>query len=126
MSDVNRAHDRAPSDRGRGAWTRAVAARPRLTLMLVLLFTALTVVAGSGVADRMSSGGGEAPDSESSYATKALGEHFPASQPNLVLLVDSRGSGVDAPAVAAEGRRLTARLAADSAIAGVTSYWGSP
>jgi RND superfamily putative drug exporter len=126
MSDVNQSHDRVPSEPRGGGWTQVVAARPRLTLLLVLLFTALSVVAGSGVGHQMSSGGGEAPDSQSSYATEALGKYFPASQPNLVLLVDSRGAGVDTRAVAAEGRRLTARLAADKAIAGVTSYWGRP
>ncbi|MCZ4118959.1 MMPL family transporter [Streptomyces sp. H39-S7] len=118
MPDVNREH-------AVGGWTRAVTARPRLTLLLALLFTALAVVAGSGVADRLSGGGWEAPDSESSYATKALEERFPASQPNLVLLVDSRGAGVDSPQVAAAGRDLARRLAADPAIAGVTSYWGT-
>ncbi|MEU3459916.1 MMPL family transporter [Streptomyces sp. NPDC006733] len=117
MPDVNR-------ERAVGGWTRLVTARPRLTLLLALLFTALAVVAGSGVADRLSGGGWEAPDSESSYATKALEERFPASQPNLVLLVDSRGAGVDSPRVAAAGRDLARRLAADPAIAGVTSYWG--
>lgn len=118
MPDVNR-------ERAVGGWTRAVTARPRLTLLLALLFTALAVVAGSGVADRLSGGGWEAPDSESSYATKALEEHFPASQPNLVLLVDSRGAGVDSPQVAAAGRDLARRLAADPSIAGVTSYWAT-
>lgn len=118
MPDVNR-------ERAVGGWTRAVTARPRLMLLLALLFTALAVVAGSGVADRLSGGGWEAPDSESSYATKALEEHFPASQPNLILLVDSRGAGVDSPAVAAAGRDLARRLAADPSIAGVTSYWGT-
>lgn len=116
MADVN--HD------GRvGGWARAVIARPRLTLLLALLFIALAVVAGSGVADRLSGGGWEAPDSESSYATAALARHFPASQPNLVLLVDARGEGVDSPAVAARGRELARRLAADPAVTGVTSYW---
>ena len=52
MSDVNRGS-------AVGGWTRAVTARPRLTLLLALLFTALAVVAGSGVADRLS--GGHAP-----------------------------------------------------------------
>src|SRR4051794_13085790 len=116
MSDVNRA-------RPVGGWTRAVTARPRLTLLLALLFTALAVVAGSGVADRMASGGWEAPDSESSYATEALGKLFPRSQPNLILLVDGRGAGVDEPAVAAEGRELGRKLAADASVVGVTSYW---
>ncbi|WP_405581775.1 MMPL family transporter [Streptomyces sp. NBC_01190] len=104
-------------------WTRVVTARPRLTLLLALLFTALAVVAGSGVGSRLVAGGWEAPGSQSSYATKALAQHFPASQPNLVLLVDARGAGVDSPAVAAQGRELARRLAADPAAAGVTSYW---
>ena len=118
MSDVNR-------ERAVGGWTRIVTARPRLTLLLALLLTALAVVAGSGVADRLSGGGWEAPGSQSSYATAALAQRFPASQPNLVLLVDARGAGVDGTAVAAEGRDLAARLAADPAVTGVTSYWGT-
>ena len=97
----------------------------RLTLLLALLFTAPAVVAGSGVADRLSGGGREAPDSQSSYATAALAQRFPASQPNLVLLVDARGTSVDSPAVAAEGQDLARKLAADPAVTGVTSFWGT-
>ena len=118
MPDVNRA-------RALGGWTRAVTAKPRLTLLLALLFTALAVVAGSGVANRLSSGGWEAPDSQSSYATSALAQHFPASQPNLILLVDARGAGVDSAAVTAEGQDLARRLAADPAVTGVASYWST-
>ncbi|NUQ99378.1 MAG: MMPL family transporter [Streptomyces sp.] len=118
MSDVNR---EVPL----GGWTRAVTARPRLTLLLALVFTALAVVAGSGVSDRLASGGWEAPHSQSSYATKALADHFPASQPNLVLLVDARGAGVDSAAVSAQGQDLARRLAADPDVTGVTSYWAT-
>lgn len=121
MSDVNR--ERPP----RG-WTRAMTARPRLTLLLALLFTALAVVAGSGVGDRLRGGGWEAPGSESAYAAEALDRYFPDAQPNLILLVDGRGAGVDSPEVAAEGRELGRRLAADKDVSGVTSYWttGAP
>src|SRR4051812_30809862 len=126
MSSTGRGHS-AMSEVNRGAalggWTRAVTARPRLTLLLALLFTALAVAAGNGVADRLSSGGWEAPRSQSSYATAALAEHFPASQPNLVLLVDGHGAAVDSPAVAAAGQDLARRLAADPDVTGVTSYW---
>ncbi|HEY3480203.1 MAG TPA: MMPL family transporter, partial [Streptomyces sp.] len=118
MADVKRAG-------AVGGWTRVVTARPRLTLLLALLFTALAVVAGSGVGGRLASGGWEAPDSQSSYATAALAQKFPASQPNLVLLVDSRGAGVDSAAVAAQGQDLARRLAADPAVSGVTSYWSA-
>ncbi|HEY5836052.1 MMPL family transporter [Streptomyces sp.] len=118
MSDVNR---EGPV---RG-WTRTVTARPRLTLLLALLFTALAVAAGSGVADRLASGGWAAPDSESSYAADALARHFPGSQPNVVLLVDARGADVDSAAVTAQGRELARRLAADPDVTGVTSYWST-
>ncbi|WP_222315883.1 MMPL family transporter [Streptomyces cavourensis] len=106
-----------------GGWTRFVTARPRLSLLAALVITALAVFAGSGVADRMGSGGWQAPDAESSYATEALEREFPASQPNLLLLVDSGTASVDDPAVAAEAARITERLAGELGISGVTSYW---
>ncbi|GAA3395472.1 MMPL family transporter [Streptomyces roseoviridis] len=111
-----------------GGWTRFVTARPRLTLLVALVLTALAVLAGGGVADRMGSGGWEDPDAESTYAVEVLEREFPASQPNLLLLVDAGDAGVDAPAVAAEARRLAERLDARPDVDGVGSYWatGSP
>ncbi|MDV9188632.1 MMPL family transporter, partial [Streptomyces sp. SR27] len=111
-----------------GGWTRVVTARPRLTLLVALVLTALAVLAGGGVADRMGSGGWEDPTAESTYAIEALEQRFPGSQPNLLLLVDAGPAGTDAPAVAAEARRLTERLDAEPGIEGVGSYWstGSP
>ncbi|MFI1400674.1 MMPL family transporter [Streptomyces sp. NPDC020681] len=106
-----------------GGWTRLVTARPRLSLLAALVLTALAVFAGSGVADRMGSGGWADPAAESTYATEALEREFPASQPNLLLLVDGGRESVDSPAVAAEGRRLTERLAAEKDVTGVGSYW---
>ncbi|MFE3737326.1 MMPL family transporter [Streptomyces sp. NPDC059134] len=116
MSEVN-------TDPRLGGWTRFVTARPRLSLLVALVITALAVVAGSGVADRLSNGGWEDPTAESTYATKALEREFPASQPNLLLLVHSGSRSVDDPAVAGEGKRLTDRLAAEKGIVGVGSYW---
>ncbi|MFD4132019.1 MMPL family transporter [Streptomyces goshikiensis] len=110
-----------------GRWTRIVTARPRLSLLLALVVTALAVFAGGGVADRMGSGGWEDPDARSTYATKALEREFPSSQPNLLLLVDAgAGAGVDDPAVAAEAERLTGLLAAEPGVTGVGSYWRTP
>jgi RND superfamily putative drug exporter len=113
--------DPAPPRTGR--WTRFVTARPRLSLLVALVLTALAVLAGSGVADRLGSGGWEDPAAESTYATKALEREFPASQPNLLLLVDAGRASVDDPAVAAEARSLTARLAGEHGVTGVGSYW---
>ncbi|MFC8147560.1 MMPL family transporter [Streptomyces paradoxus] len=108
-----------------GAWTRFVTARPRLSLLVALVLTALAVLAGSGVADRLGAGGWEDPAAESTYATKALEREFPASQPNLLLLVDAGEASVDDPAVAAEAKRLAERLAAERGVTGVGSYWQS-
>ncbi|MFF3830042.1 MMPL family transporter [Streptomyces sp. NPDC002458] len=116
MSEVN-------SSEHVGRWTRFVTARPRLALLAALVITALAVFAGSGVADRMGSGGWEAPDAESTYTTQVLEREFPDSQPNLLLLVDGGAASVDDPAVAAEADRLTERLSAEPGIAGVGSYW---
>ncbi|WP_371549031.1 MMPL family transporter [Streptomyces sp. NBC_00554] len=113
---------------GVGGWTRFVTARPRLSLLVALVLTALAVVAGSGVADRLGSGGWEDPGAQSTYATKALEREFPASQPNLLLLIDSGSASVDDPAVAAEAKRLVELLAGEKGVTGVGSYWqsGSP
>ncbi|MFI8438698.1 MMPL family transporter [Streptomyces sp. NPDC079020] len=108
---------------GPGGFTAFVTARPRLSLIVALVVTALAVFAGSGVADRMGSGGWQDPAAESTYATEALEREFPASQPNVLLLVDGGSAGVDDPAVAAEGRKLAERLAARDGVTGVGSYW---
>ncbi|MCB5169283.1 MMPL family transporter [Streptomyces bambusae] len=106
-----------------GGWTRFVTARPRLSLLLALLVTALAVFAGSGAADRMGAGGWQDPAAESTYATEALEREFPASQPNLLLLLDAGPPGVDEPAAAAAADRLARRLAAEPGVTGVGSYW---
>ncbi|MEE1765967.1 MMPL family transporter [Streptomyces sp. SP18BB07] len=111
-----------------GGWTRFVTARPRLSLLVALVLTALAVVAGSDVADRLGSGGWEDPAAQSTYATKALEREFPDSQPNFLLLVDAGETSVDAPAAAAEAKQLTERLTAEKGVTGVGSYWltGAP
>ncbi|MFJ6049060.1 MMPL family transporter [Streptomyces sp. NPDC092307] len=121
MSEVKK----PPSSGADAGWTRFVTARPRLTLLLALLVTALAVVAGGGVADRLGSGGWEDPGAQSTYATRALEREFPQSEPNLLLLVDAAAGtgGVDDPAVAAEAERLTTALAAERGVVGVGSYW---
>ncbi|MEU0117436.1 MMPL family transporter [Streptomyces bobili] len=108
-----------------GGWTRFVTARPRLSLLAALVLTVLAVLAGSGVADKLGSGGWEDPGAESTYATRALEREFPDSQPNLILLVDSGSASVDDPAVAARATRLAERLSGEKGVVGVASYWGS-
>ncbi|MFI5862707.1 MMPL family transporter [Streptomyces sp. NPDC051546] len=123
MSEVKK----PPSPGEGGRWTGFVTTRPRLSLLLALVVTALAVFAGGGVADRLGSGGWEDPGARSTYATEVLEREFPGSRPNLLLLVDATAAagpaGVDDPAVAAEAERLTARLAAEPGVTGVGSYW---
>ncbi|WP_406738465.1 MMPL family transporter [Streptomyces sp. NBC_00853] len=123
MSEVKK----PPSSGADAGWTRFVTARPRLTLLLALLVTALAVVAGGGVADRLGSGGWEDPGAQSTYAARALEREFPHSEPNLLLLVDAAPgtTGVDDPAVAAEAERLATALAAERGVVGVGSYWST-
>ncbi|WP_328870162.1 MMPL family transporter [Streptomyces sp. NBC_00287] len=109
-------------DRGGGRWGRAVMARPRLLLLVVLVVTGCAAVLGGGAADRMSSGGSQIPGAESTYATGVLEERWPASQPNLLLMVSAK-EGVDDPEVAAEARELARRLDAEKSVGGVVSYW---
>ncbi|MFJ3924775.1 MMPL family transporter [Streptomyces sp. NPDC090022] len=106
-----------------GRWARLVTARPRLSLLLALVVTALAVFAGGGVADRMAGGGWEDPDARSTLAAEALEREFPDSQPNLLLLVDAGRADVDDPAVAAEAERLTAALGTEPGITAAGSYW---
>ncbi|MFE3019908.1 MMPL family transporter [Streptomyces sp. NPDC059256] len=104
--------------------------RPRLLLLLTLVLLAGAVVLGSGVADRLRSGGSGGvvdPASESSYAAKVLEREFPDARPNVVLLAEANGAGkgVDDAGIAQQGRELTDRLAAVPGVTGVASYWST-
>ncbi|MCM2391797.1 MMPL family transporter [Streptomyces albipurpureus] len=106
--------------------------RPRLLLLVTLVLLAGAVVLGSGVADRLRSGGSGGvvdPASESSYAAGVLEREFPGARPNLVLLAKADGgsgpSGVDAPVIARQGKDLAARLAKVPGVTGVSSYWST-
>ncbi|MFB7502002.1 MMPL family transporter [Streptomyces broussonetiae] len=88
--------------------------------MTVLLLIG-AAVAGGGLTGRLQLGGTEDPAAESSHAATVLNEKFPASQPNLVLLVT--GPRGDEAATAERGTRLARRLSGEQGITGVLSYW---
>ncbi|MFF4369104.1 MMPL family transporter [Streptomyces sp. NPDC001594] len=98
--------------------------RPRLVLLAALAFLVLAAVFGAGAAGRLKSQGYDDPRSESSRAARLLAEHAGA-EPNLVLVARTRGGSVDDPAVRSAGEALTARLAAEPYVGGVTSYWSA-
>ncbi|RMI41122.1 MMPL family transporter [Streptomyces triticirhizae] len=108
---------------------RSTTTRPRLFLLLALLFVAASVVLGGGVAERLQNGGTTDPNAESTQAAELLDQKFTDGRPNLALLVTVRdGADVDDPAVASEGTRLADQLAQEDDVLGVNSYWatGSP
>jgi putative drug exporter of the RND superfamily len=86
----------------------------------------LAALFGGGVFAAVKSGGFTDPASQSSKADRLLTERFGAGDANLVLIVTagaSSGRPVDDPGIAAAGRDLTARLAADPHIVYAASYW---
>jgi RND superfamily putative drug exporter len=96
--------------------------RARLVLAATVLLLAAAVALGADVAQHLRNGGIDDPGSQSVHAGNLIDRDFPGVQANLLLLVTAPGS-VDAPATAAEGRALTARLAAEPGVTGATSYW---
>ena len=113
--------------------------RHRLVLVGALVAFLISAAVGGGVADRLSSGGFDDPDAESTEAEALLRERFGAGTPNVVLLVTVRGgadtdtdaeAAVDDPGVASAGRALAADLAAERfdglAMTQVLSYWDLP
>ena len=102
--------------------------RRRLVLVGALVFFLAAGALGGSVAARLSSGGFDDPHSEFVKAKTVLAEQFHEGSPNLVLLVTADHGTVDGQRVAAAGRDLTNRLAAEAGVANVVSYWsmGSP
>jgi putative drug exporter of the RND superfamily len=97
---------------------------PKIIVAVALVFIGLSLVYGSSVSKFLSDGGQTANNSQSSQAETVLAQKFPSGEPNFVMLV-SAPQGVDDPAVAAEGKTLEAKLAAQPGVVGVSSYWST-
>src|SRR5437764_3882866 len=106
-----------------GRLARFTIRRRRLIVVGSLGFIVLAGAFGGSVAKHLSSGGFDDPSSESSQASDLLESRFHTSQPNMILLVRSTTGSVTDAAVAARGRALTARLAAEPGMGPVVSYW---
>lgn len=100
-----------------------VVTRRKLILIATALLFGIAGFFGSGVADRLSSGGFDDPNSEASLAADELKDRFGVEDPNVILLVDAKSGSADDPAVAAEGAALTEELAAQEGVGQVYSYW---
>src|SRR4051812_40818960 len=96
--------------------------KPRAVLVGTLLLGLAAGAGASGLNSRVTLGGYEKDGSESQRTTQVLQGKFKQGDPNLVLLVaDDRG--VDSPAGQAAGLALTQRLAGETDLSNVASYW---
>ncbi|MDQ1050291.1 MMPL family transporter [Streptomyces sp. V4I2] len=101
-----------------------IAHRPWLFLLAAVVLILDAVVLGADLTGRLSNGGTTDPGSESTRVQRVLEEHYPEMQPNVVLLVSvPSGAQVDDRKPAAQGVRLAERLAFETSVTGVLSYW---
>jgi RND superfamily putative drug exporter len=101
-----------------------VARRARILLVLSALAMVGAAIVGLGAFDKLRNGGFDDPASSSSRAQALIEEEF-GGRANLVLLVTPREGTVDDPAALADGRSLTAALAAEPYVSEVVSYFDS-
>ncbi len=100
-----------------------VVRRRKVILTATIVAFVLAGFFGAGVADKLTSGGFDDPDSEASVAARTLEDRFGIEDPNIVLLVSANGGSVDDQQVAAQGAALTQELAAEPDLEQVYSYW---
>ena len=97
--------------------------RRRYVLIAAVVVFLLSGALGGNVAERLSSGGFEDPDAESTKADDALGEHFDAGAPNFILLVEAKSGSVDSGDATTAGAAITQELSAEPTIKQAVSYW---
>ncbi len=97
----------------------------RRRLVLVATFVAVVVsgAVGGGAFERLTAGGFNDPEAESSRGAEKLDRLFDTGDPNLILLVTAKQGSVDDRAVAAEGIALTEELQGEPSIHEAFSYW---
>ncbi|WP_433712760.1 MMPL family transporter [Nocardia sp. CA-084685] len=92
----------------------------------ILVVGVLALIAGGVVGatafSKMQPGGQEDPNAQSSAAITRLADKF-GTDTDYVFLVEAKQGTVDGDAVAAIGRDLARRLAADQRLTNVVSYW---
>ena len=105
---------------------RFTVAHSRGILVTAVLFVIAAGVLGGGVVARLSSGGFDDPSSESSKAATALADQFHAGPSDIVLIVGATdGTQVDSTAVTTAATALAAKLAHETGVQDVASYWST-
>ncbi len=100
-----------------------VVAKRKWVVAATIVFAVGAGAIGGGVAERLSNGGFDDPNSEAVRASDVLQDEFGVSNPNLVLLVTFDQGSVDDPAAKSAGLALTEELAAEDEVEQVLSYW---
>jgi putative drug exporter of the RND superfamily len=98
------------------------ATKRRWVLVVGTLVLALAGFFGGGLFDRVSGGGFEDPDAESTRANEIVEDVFNSGNPNVVLLLSAQSS-VDDSATAKTGVALTNQLAHEKGVDQAFSYW---
>ncbi|MEV1174458.1 MMPL family transporter [Nonomuraea sp. NPDC049784] len=97
--------------------------RRRIVLALAAVVLVAAAALAAGAVPRLSLARFEAPGSESDRAQAELVQRFGTGSPDMIFLATVRSGTVDDPAVEAEGRQLTARVAGQEGVAESASYW---
>jgi uncharacterized membrane protein YdfJ with MMPL/SSD domain len=106
-----------------GWWGRVVVRRRWLFVAITLVVVAVGVSWGSGVFDRLTSGGFDDPDSESAQAIERIAAELGRRDADVVVLYSTDTSTVDDPAMRAPITDTLDDLRRDPHVAGIVSYY---
>ena len=87
------------------AWARLLAHNPLKVLIACLLVLAAATVWGLGIFDRLTNGGFEDPEAESSRIITEAKKHFGDTNPDLVVLYKNHHGSINDPAVLSKVQR---------------------
>lgn len=99
---------------------------PRPILAIALIIMVLTAVFGIPVANHLSAGGFQDPNSESAQAARLLSEKFAQSDQQLLITVTDSSGAVTGGRARMAGTDIVGRLDAAPNVLSVTSPWTSP
>ena len=99
---------------------------PRPILAIALIIMVLTAVFGIPVANHLSAGGFQDPNSESAQAARLLSEKFAQSDQQLLITVTDSSGAVTGGRARTAGTDIVGRLDAAPNVLSVTSPWTSP
>lgn len=98
---------------------------PRRILAIAAILMVATGIFGASIANHLSAGGFQDPNSESAQAARLLMEKFGQSDQSLLITVTDPAGATSAGATAA-GAEIVGRLDASPYVLSVTSPWTSP